>query len=135
MNFKLNETLKNDCFILAESASSFFLLLNNSLVPWFILVPKTDKVELHELQESFRNEIYQQIDELSKCITKEFEPDKLNIAAIGNVVQQMHIHIIARYKTDFCWPNTVWGRPEKKMYSDEHVQKIQKQIVSTVSFL
>ncbi|NOQ78942.1 MAG: HIT domain-containing protein [Gammaproteobacteria bacterium] len=127
-NFKLDSRLANDCFILAESEQFVFLLMNNSLVPWFILVPKTDKTELHELDTITQTLVFNAINKISDFISNEFKPDKLNVAAIGNIVKQMHIHIIARYKTDAYWPGVVWGASEKQAYESVEVDKIKEKL-------
>ena len=127
-NFKLDSRLENDCFILSESDQFVFLLMNNSLVPWFILVPKTDKTELYELDISTQTQVFSAINKISDFICDEYKPDKLNVAAIGNIVNQMHIHIVARYKTDAYWPGVVWGANEKKVYESVEVDKIKLKL-------
>ena len=122
--FKLDSRLEKDCFILSESEQFVLLLMNNSLVPWFILVPKTNKTELHELDTAAQIQLFSAINKVSDFISSEFKPDKLNVAAIGNIVNQMHIHIIARYKTDAYWPGVVWGMSEKQAYELYEVKKI-----------
>jgi len=123
--FVLDERLQNDCFILAESGQFFVLLMNNSLVPWFILVPKTDKCELYQLGASMQTKVNDMINQLSKFVSNEFKTDKLNVAAIGNIVNQLHIHIVGRYKSDVFWPGVVWGANEKKVYTQTEVNKIK----------
>ncbi len=126
--FKLDQRLKNDCFILDESENFILLLLNNALVPWFILVPKTDKTELYELDESLQQQIMSLINQISTYIKQEYLVDKLNIATIGNIVEQLHIHIIGRFKTDPYWPGVIWGREPKQPYAQKNVNIIQKQL-------
>jgi len=123
INFKLDSRLERDCFILSESDQFLLLLMNNSLVPWFILVPKTEKTELHELDSATQIQVFSAINRISGLISDEFKPDKLNVAAIGNIVKQMHIHIVSRYKTDRYWPGVVWGASEKKAYEVIQVKK------------
>ncbi len=123
--FKLDPRLENDCFILSESELFLVLLMNNSLVPWFILVPKTDKTELYELDQTMHAQVFHSIKQISKFITDEFKPDKLNVAAIGNIVSQMHIHIVGRYKSDVYWPGVVWGGTEKEVYSAVDANRIK----------
>ncbi len=126
--FKLDQRLKNDCFILDESENFILLLLNNTLVPWFILVPKTDKTELYELDESLQQQIICLINQISIFIKQEYPVDKLNIATIGNIVEQLHIHVIGRFKNDPYWPGVVWGREPKEPYAQKSVNIIQKQL-------
>ena len=128
--FKLDQRLQNDCFILSESEQFVVLLMNNSLVPWFILVPKTDKTELFQLDQAMQFKILDMTNQLSKFISEEFKPDKLNVAAIGNIVNQMHIHIIGRYKSDAFWPGVVWGGSEKTAYQPSEAERIKIQLKS-----
>ena len=130
MSFKLDPRLQNDCFIMNDSEQFFILLMNNSLVPWFILVPKTDKTELYELDKDTQAAIQDKINLLSEFIKQEYQVDKLNIAAIGNIVQQMHVHIIGRYKSDAYWPGVVWGGSEKETYDKKNVVQIKMKLKS-----
>lgn len=126
--FELDPRLQNDCFILSESELFLVLLMNNSLVPWFILVPKTDVTELYQLDEVMQSKVLGQINLISQFINDEFKPDKLNVAAIGNIVNQLHIHIVGRYKSDVYWPGVVWGSNEKKAYQQDELDSIKSQL-------
>ncbi len=126
--FKLDPRLNNDCFIMSESDKFIILLMNNSLVPWFIIVPKTDKSELYELDASMQNSVQAVSNKLSEFIMEEFKPDKLNVAAIGNIVKQMHIHVVGRCKKDVYWPGVVWGAAEKKMYDASEVRNLKSKL-------
>ena len=127
-NFQLDAQLQQDCIVLGELQHSLLLLMNNALVPWFILVPKTDKTELYELEDDVRAGVWEEINAISKFVNDEFCVDKLNVAAIGNVVQQLHIHVIGRQHEDYCWPGVVWGRPEKTPYKKEAVDHIMAKL-------
>ncbi len=122
--FELDSRLANDCFTLGELDTSLLLLMNNSLLPWFILVPQTVKTEIIELTESEQCSVQNEINLLGSFIKNYFAITKLNIAAIGNIVSQLHIHIVGRHPSDYCWPNVVWGTTENKHYSDEQVTEI-----------
>lgn len=123
-NFQLDSQLQKDCLVLGELECSLLLLINNSLVPWFILVPKTDKTELYELASDVQAVVLEEINAVSKFVKDGFCIEKLNIAAIGNVVKQLHIHVIGRRDDDYCWPGVVWGRPEKTPYSNQAIDHI-----------
>ena len=127
-NFQLDAQLQKDCIVLGELQHSLLLLMNNALLPWFILVPKTDKTELYELADEVQAGVLAEINAISKFVKDEFCVDKLNVAAIGNVVQQLHIHIIGRQHEDFCWPGVVWGRPEKELYKKETIDHIMAKL-------
>ena len=126
--FKIDPKLEEDSHLLGNFSFSQLRLINNALVPWFILVPKTSINEFHCLPEKDQLTLLGEINMLSGFVSKEFQPDKINIATIGNIVRQMHVHIIARYRDDFCWPNVVWGRTAKKTYLTAEVTQIREKI-------
>ena len=123
-DFKLHEKLNNDCIKLGWLRNSLLLLMNNSLIPWFIIVPKTTKQELYELTDDEQRELYAHINNLSQFLINNFRSDKLNVASIGNIVNQMHVHVIGRCHDDFCWPEVVWGKSERKEYEKEEIVSI-----------
>ncbi|MEH6453968.1 MAG: HIT family protein [Psychromonas sp.] len=126
MTFQLDNRLDNDCFKLAESEHSLWLLLNNSLFPWLVIVPKTQHTELYQLSESEQQALTKQSNLLSEFVVQNFDCDKLNVACIGNIVKQMHLHIIARTTNDPCWPGIVWGTSHKEPYQTHQAIKIQQ---------
>ncbi|MCP3850342.1 MAG: HIT family protein [Gammaproteobacteria bacterium] len=132
-DFKLDARLKNDCIVLSESEQFIVLLMNNSLVPWFILVPKTDKTELYELDDVTQLHLSNTLRQLSIFVNKSFQPDKMNVAAIGNIVSQMHIHVIGRYSSDPYWPGVVWGAAETKAYKTEQIESIKESFNNAFS--
>lgn len=125
----LHPRLAADTLPLAESAHSLLRLMNNALVPWFILVPKTDCRELHHLDPRRRRQVQEEVDAIADLLEREFRPDKLNIASIGNLVPQLHIHVIARCVTDVYWPFPVWGRPERRAYEDAEVERLRALVL------
>jgi diadenosine tetraphosphate (Ap4A) HIT family hydrolase len=125
-NFELDPRLANDCFVLGEMEGSLLLLMNNKLVPWFVLVPKVEAIsELYELDEGRRNILFDEINVLSEFIKDNFDVDKLNVAAIGNLVKQLHVHVVARTENDYCWPGVVWGVEARQSYSEQEVAKLR----------
>ena len=128
--FLLDHRLKNDGFEIADLKLSKLLLANNSLFPWVILVPKINGAkEIIDLKTEEQILLMEEISLVSKIIKKIFQPDNLNVAALGNIVAQLHIHIIARYETDTAWPNPVFGR-DKQLYNDANdvVSKIRQEL-------
>ena len=132
-NFKLDPQLANDCFVLGKLDLSLVLLMNNSLLPWFILVPQVNVVEIYELSEQEQSALLSEVNQISKFIKDEFHSEKLNIAAIGNIVKQMHIHIIGRSQSDYCWPKVVWGIDKEDAYSEKEVDKIKSMLESKLN--
>jgi len=130
--FKINEQLARDCHQLATLNGSHILLMNNSQVPWLVIVPEVSETEFYEIESSQQQIILQQINLLSKFIKQEFEIDKLNVATIGNIVKQMHIHIVGRNKNDYCWPGVVWGADESKPYLEAAVLDFKEKFHSYI---
>jgi diadenosine tetraphosphate (Ap4A) HIT family hydrolase len=98
--------------------------MNNSLVPWFILVPQTAETEMTDLSLSDQAGLLKEINLVSAFMKTNFQISKLNIAAIGNIVSQLHVHVVGRDPSDYCWPNVVWGTKEREAYTDERVKEI-----------
>ncbi|HEY5602955.1 MAG TPA: HIT family protein [Gammaproteobacteria bacterium] len=115
-NFSLDPKLENDTIKLGEFDLSLLLLMDNALFPWFILVPKLNAKELYELDADQQLMLWTEINTISEFLKEELHVDKINVAAIGNLVPQLHVHVVGRYKDDFAWPNTVWGRIEREEY-------------------
>lgn len=124
-DFVLDPVLEKDCFRLGNLGNSLLLLLNNNRVPWFILVPKTTVKELYELEPAVQQDLFAAINRLSVCIKDNFLVDKLNVATIGNIVSQLHVHVIGRHKNDYCWPGVVWGADGSKPYIAEDLERIR----------
>jgi diadenosine tetraphosphate (Ap4A) HIT family hydrolase len=127
-DFELDTRLADDCLILGKLDLSLLLLMNNSLAPWFILVPGTTKTEMTDLTQTDQAILLKEINLMSNFVKGNFDISKLNIAAIGNIVSQLHIHVVGRDPSDYCWPNVVWGTQEKEPYTDEQVEKITMAI-------
>ena len=126
--FELAPELKRDCIELADWPLCKVLLLNDSQYPWFILVPRQNNLkEIIDLSEQNQIVFIKESAILSKLIQEVFAPDKLNVAAIGNMVPQLHIHHIARFKNDVAWPAPVWGKFPAKPYSNEQIGEIINQ--------
>ena len=126
--FRLDKRLDGDTFEVCEYLDCKILLMNNATVPWFIIVPFTEMVEWYELDDSLQNNINIIICKLSKFLKGECNVDKLNVATLGNVVKQMHIHVIGRFETDAAWPDPVWGSIEPSFYSDEQKEELIKKV-------
>ena len=120
----INSKLKADTFELGQLNGQTLLLMKNSLVPWFIVLPNTHETELFKLDKSERAKLDKNIDLLSGFLVNHFKTDKLNIATIGNIVSQMHVHIIGRCVDDPFWPGVVWGQAKKTEYKKEEVERM-----------
>ena len=128
---QLHPQLEKDCIILGEFTLCSLLLLNDANYPWFILLPNRKGVtEIHHLSETDQKLLLSESMFFCQCLEQVFQPDKLNIAALGNVVPQLHIHHIARYTTDVCWPAPVWGSVTAIPYNYEQLENIKKQLIN-----
>ncbi len=124
MSFLLDARLKTDCIEVSDLELSKLLLMNNRNVPWLILVPKKeDAVEITDLSITEQHLLLDEINLITQIQNKLFNPDKINTAAIGNIVPQLHIHIIGRYKTDPVWPAPVWGNLQAEPYHQGELQQ------------
>lgn len=122
---KLDDRLQADCRLIYELKESTLLLMNNALVDWFILVPCCEEIELTNLPFAQQTAILTEVNLVARFIQQTFAPDKLNIATLGNVVSQMHIHVIGRKHSDPYWPAPVWGQAETQAYTDSKITAIK----------
>ncbi len=127
-DFTLDSRLQSDCHILGRLDNTLLLLMNNSLAPWFILVPMVEVTEFHQMESDAQLLELGHINLLSIYLKDEFSVDKVNVAAIGNIVRQLHIHVVGRSEQDYCWPNVVWGAEGRKAYSSSEVQAITASV-------
>jgi diadenosine tetraphosphate (Ap4A) HIT family hydrolase len=116
--FQLDPRLKADTFVIREDELASLLLMNDTRWPWVILVPRVvDVEELHDLSPG-KVEVYMQLAaKIGELLKADTNCEKINIATIGNMVRQLHIHIIARDEGDPNWPSPVWGFGERDLYS------------------
>ncbi len=124
--FELDVKLAGDCLLLGELDCSLLLMMNNSLLPWFILVPVTQATEIYQMQKEQQLQLLEEINLLSDFINSEFSIEKLNVAAIGNIVKQLHVHVVGRHSSDYCWPGVVWGADQSEPYGDAEIARIRK---------
>jgi diadenosine tetraphosphate (Ap4A) HIT family hydrolase len=109
--FSLHPRLLQDTYYIGKLTLCRVLLMNNRLFPWLILVPeRAGMAEIFQLDEEDRHLLIDEISLISDIINKTYWPDKINVAALGNQVPQLHVHIIARFKTDDAWPEPIWGK-------------------------
>ncbi|SJM95185.1 HIT domain-containing protein [Crenothrix polyspora] len=127
--FQLHPRLQQDCISIGQFQLCRLLLMNDSQYPWFILVPQIAGIsEIYQLSHAERIQLSDESSQLAKLLATGFKADKMNIAAIGNLVPQLHIHHIVRYKSDIAWPAPVWGKFAAVPYADA-------QLLATVNFI
>ncbi|NVJ59539.1 MAG: HIT family protein [Gammaproteobacteria bacterium] len=127
--FRLDEKLSKDCDLVTELHFCQLLLMNDKQYPWLILVPKVSDIEeVYELTREQQHNLWDEVAETSKALKQIFNPDKLNIGALGNIVRQLHVHVVARFKEDIAWPGPVWGAHPPKAYPQDEKEKLIKKL-------
>ena len=115
--FSLNERLQADTRHVTDLGLCRVLLMNNALWPWLILVPmREEAVEIHRLEEGDQATLMREIALASRVVERLFAPDKMNVGALGNMVPQLHVHVIGRTRGDPAWPGPVWGSGHARPY-------------------
>lgn len=122
--FQLHTRLEQDCLVVGHFSLSKLLMMNDKQFPWFILVPQRNHIsEIYQLDASDRQQLLTESCVLAEKLTQIYQPDKLNIATIGNLVPQLHVHHIVRYQSDLAWPAPVWGKHPPYPYPEPAAQE------------
>jgi diadenosine tetraphosphate (Ap4A) HIT family hydrolase len=120
--FTLHPQLANNCILIGDLELCRVLLLNDCQYPWVILVPRRDNIsESFQLTADEQSRLMWESSHVAELMNEFYTADKMNVAALGNVVPQLHIHHIVRYKNDAVWPKPVWGAVPGKAYSAERL--------------
>lgn len=109
-DFQIDQKLMTDAHHLGFHKGFHILLHKNATIPWVILVPETDVQEIYQLSENMQKLFFALSTKIASFMKSTYHVDKMNVAAIGNIVSQLHIHVIARRYDDACWPDVVWGK-------------------------
>ncbi len=127
--FALDSRLAQDTLLLGDFSLCRLLLMNDAQYPWFILVPRREEVsELFQLDAADQQALWQEATSLAETVKDTFGADKMNIATLGNMVGQLHMHVIARRRDDAAWPAPVWGKHPAKPYSQGQVAAIRDKL-------
>lgn len=138
MLFTLHARLQQDCITVGRFDLCRLLMMNDSLYPWFILVPeKADVSEIYQLNQAERGLLIEESSYLAENLTVIYQADKMNVAAIGNMVPQLHIHHIVRYRIDKAWPGPVWGKfdavPLTEQQISHHLSLVKDRLGEALS--
>jgi diadenosine tetraphosphate (Ap4A) HIT family hydrolase len=132
----IHPQLSEGCLIIGKLNLCHLLLMQDANYPWFILVPDREGItEIHQLSSVDQQQLMEESVMLSRALESAFSPDKLNIAALGNVVPQLHIHHIVRYRTDVAWPAPVWSRVPAKPYTEEELSAVIQSLKQVLDIL
>src|SRR5690554_3843872 len=131
--FEMDKRLVKDTVPLFSSALCHILLMNDSRYPWLVLVPHCAQVsELFELSAEQQQQLWQETTVLAELLKAVFQADKMNIATLGNVVKQLHMHIVVRMQNDAAWQDQVWGRVKEQAYTEEGLQDIRQRLIAAL---
>lgn len=132
--FILHERLAADSVLARELALCQLRLQNVKAVPWLILVPRRAEVrEVHHLDKADRGLLMEEIALASRVLEELYQPDKINVGALGNIVPQLHVHVIARFTGDAAWPAPVWGRVEAEPYDERDLAIVVVKVDEAVA--
>ncbi|KPG94550.1 histidine triad (HIT) protein [Pseudomonas sp. RIT-PI-q] len=127
--FALDPRLQQDTLPIGDFPLCRLLLSNDSNYPWFILVPRREDIsEIFQLGVADQQQLWQESTALAQLLKDLFDADKMNVAALGNVVSQLHMHVIVRKREDAAWPAPVWGKYPAKPYTAEQVAAIHERL-------
>ncbi|WP_447595561.1 HIT family protein [Aquipseudomonas campi] len=131
--FMLDTRLQQDTVLIGDFPLCRVLLMNDANYPWFILVPRrADVSEVFHLSNADQAGLWAETTHLAEVLRDVFSADKINIATLGNVVGQLHMHVIARYREDMAWPAPVWGRHPAVPYTDAQIMAIRERLGSVM---
>lgn len=140
MTFELHPHLQQDCIEIGRFDLCRLLMMNDSQYPWFILVPEKHGLrEIYQLGKAERALLMEESSYLAENLAVLYQADKMNIAAIGNLVPQLHIHHIVRYRTDKAWPAPIWGKFDAVPYKEQEMTaaltRLKSQFAADLDFL
>ena len=134
--FTLDTRLDQDTWLIGDLPLCRLLLSKDSNYPWFILVPRREGIsELFQLDDDDQKLMWSETTTLARVLKELFGAHKMNVATLGNVVSQMHMHVIVRYRTDAAWPAPVWGKLPAKPYVEAQVSDIRSKLKEAFTFL
>ena len=127
--FALDQRLQQDTLAIGDFPLCRLLLSNDSNYPWFILVPRINGIsEVFQLSVIDQQKLWNETTTLAQLLSEGFGADKMNIGALGNVVSQLHVHVIVRKRDDMAWPAPVWGKHPARPYTEEQVAAIRARL-------
>ncbi|CAM5419084.1 MAG: HIT family protein [Pseudomonadaceae bacterium] len=132
--FILDSRLEQDTLPIGDFPLCRLLLMNDAQYPWFILVPRREAVsELFQLDAADQQQLWRETTAFAEIVKDSFGADKMNVATLGNVVSQLHMHVIARSRDDAAWPAPVWGKHQPKPYTQDQAAAIRARLKTVLT--
>ena len=137
MSFIIDERINATCITLGQWPLSQVLLKDNADYPWLILVPRITNIQdVDQLSQQARHQLSDEIAALSELMKHYFKPDKVNVATLGNIVSQLHIHVVGRFATDKLWPHGIWQAEQATVtYDKTSLQLLQTELSAQITDL
>ena|ERR1700753_1481518 len=133
-SFTLDPRLAADTIAIGDTSLSRILLMNDARFPWLILVPRRpDLTEIFDLAPTERATLTEEIADVSTALSNRLGVDKINIGALGNIVRQLHIHIVGRTTGDAAWPGPVWGHGARQAYEAGELERTSRELAAALS--
>lgn len=132
--FTLDPRLEQDTVAVTDLLLSRVLLMRDARYPWLILVPaKQGLSEFDELEPADRARLFDEIADCARALRILYDPEKINVGALGNIVRQLHIHVVARRTDDPAWPGPVWGYGDAVPYAPEKLTETRDRIAAALA--
>ncbi|AJR07946.1 HIT domain-containing protein [Photobacterium gaetbulicola] len=136
MHFSLHPRLAADTTVIGNLPLCQVLLSKEALGPWLILVPrKAELREIHHLPEPDQMQLMKESSAVAALLENDYQADKINVGALGNLVPQLHVHHIARFKDDVAWPGPVWGNTDGTQRSESVQQALAEELRAELSHI
>ncbi|WP_318516808.1 HIT family protein [Photobacterium leiognathi] len=134
MHFTLHPRLESDTTVLGDFPLSRVLLSKEALGPWIILVPRVDELrEIHHLPEQDQFQLMRESSAVATLLENDYQAEKINVGALGNLVPQLHLHHIARFSNDIAWPGPIWANTDGTQRSDELQAALAEELRAELS--
>ena len=132
MNFKLHPDLTRDGILVGRFPLCQVLLINDCNYPWFVLVPEREDIcDTIDLTEEDHQTLWEESRVFGAGIMEAYAGEKLNVAALGNITPQLHVHHIVRYSTDAAWPGAIWGKLPLQPYPEDRLNEMLERLIDT----
>lgn len=133
-DFRLHNRLETDSLFIADLKLCQLRLINDARFVWVLLIPKRENIkEIYDLSDVDYTRLMEETRSVGKALMDTFQGDKLNIGALGNMVPQLHMHVIVRRKGDAAWPGAVWGNGTAEPYSEDALQEIRRMLTKSLA--
>jgi len=135
-SFELHPLLVKDCIEIMDLPLSRILLMNDKSYPWLILVPRvSDVTDIYQLEWEDQQQLLNESSMISEVMMQLFDGKKMNVAALGNICPQLHVHHIVRKEGDNAWPAPVWGAAPPESYSEAEQGALKQKLMQTIEVI